>query len=177
MKNSIVVYFSNNGSNRFLAEKIASEINGHKEELKPRIRFHLLLMMGLGLGLKKLHSDLRKYDRVILVGPIWMGQFIYPLRTFVKKYKDQVNELIFVTCCGSSYDMKDDKFGHGLVFKQVEEIMKGKKVSCYAFPITLLLPEDKKEDGKLVMETRLKEETFKGEIAERFNGMIREISL
>ena len=82
-----MVYYSKNGSNRYLAGKIAD------------------------------------YDRVILCGPIWMGRLIPPLRTFLLKYKHIIRQLYFVTCCGSSDAKKDEKFGHALVFREVENIM------------------------------------------------------
>jgi hypothetical protein len=44
--------------------------------------------------------------------------------------------------------MKDEKFGHRVVFREVEQIMKGTPVSWRAFPIDLILPAEKKEDGQ-----------------------------
>lgn len=44
MKKTIVIYYSNNGSNRFLAHKIAERLQCDIEEIKPRINAHLLLV-------------------------------------------------------------------------------------------------------------------------------------
>ena len=173
---TIVVYYSKTGSNEFLAYKIKESLSAHIEELRPRINSQILLMLGLGLGLKKTNHKISDFDRVILCGPIWMGKFVYPLKTFVKKYQNEIIELVFVTCCGSSYEMKEKKFGHGLVFNEIESILKEKCILCQALPIALVLPEDKKEDPDATMKTRLTDENFKGEIQEQFDAFINKLS-
>jgi menaquinone-dependent protoporphyrinogen IX oxidase len=175
MKKTIVLYYSNNGSNRFLAGQIIQRLQCDSEEIKPVLNVHLLMLMGVGFGNQRLKHDLSAYNRVILVGPVWMGKFIYPLKHFVKDHKDKFRELVFVTCCGSPYEKKEEKFGHGLVFKQLKEMLPGKKVRCTAFPITLTLSKEETEDPKKVLETRLNENNFKGELLERFDGFMQSI--
>jgi flavodoxin len=175
MERTIVVYYSNNGSNRFLAHKIAEHLSCKVEELRPRVRSHLLLLFGPPLGNKPIKNDLTAFHRVVLVGPIWMGRFIPPLKDFVRKNKRMIKKLIFVTCCGSSFEVKDEKFGHDLVFQKVRELFGG-PLQCEAFPIPLVLPDDQKEDPQLIMNTRLSEDNFKGEIQRRFDEFIKKIS-
>ncbi|MCK5029766.1 MAG: hypothetical protein KAR57_09025 [Bacteroidales bacterium] len=177
MEKAIVIYYSNNGSNRYLAKKIAKNLNCEIEEIKPRLNVHFFLLFGLSIGNKKLKNNIADYDRIILCGPIWMGKFIAPLKSFVKKYKKSIKELIFTTCCGSSFEMKEKKFGHGLVFKEIKEILMDKCSHCEAFPITLVLPNDKKEVPDTVMKTRLIDDNFKGEILNRFNEFIVKLSV
>jgi len=176
MKKNIVLYYSGSGNNRFLANKIAERLSCEIEEIKPRIHSHPLLLLGTSLGIKKIKTDISEFDRVILVGPIMVGKFLAPLKSFVKNYSNKINNMIFVTCCGSSYEIRDQKFGHGLVFKQVKEIMGDKCIQCEAFPITLVIPEEKRKDPNLVMSTRLNDDNFKGEILDRFNVFIDKIS-
>lgn len=106
-----------------------------------------------------------------------MGKFIPPLRSFRIKYFQQINKLIFVTCCGSTYAKKDEKFGHGLVFNEVKQMLKDKCILCQAFPIELVLPDDKKGDSDAFMKTHLNDENFKGENQEQFNGLINKLNL
>ena len=176
MKKTIVIYYSNNGSNRFLAKKITRNLNCEIEEIKPRLNVHLFLLFGISLGNKKVKANLSEYDMIVLCGPIWMGKFIAPLKGFVKKYRKAINKLVFASCCGSSFEMKDKKFGHGLVFKEVKEMLNEKCIHCEAFPVTLVLPEDKREDPNTVMKTRLTDDNFKGEILDRFNAFIQFLS-
>ena len=87
IEKAIVIYYSNNGSNRYLAKNIAKNLNCEIEEIKPRLNVHFFLLFGLSIGNKKLKNNITDYDRIILCGPIWMGKFIAPLKSFVKKYK------------------------------------------------------------------------------------------
>ncbi len=176
MKKTIVIYYSNKGNNRFLAKRIAENLNCEIEEIRPRLNVLFLLLLGLSLGNQKIKINIAEYDRVILCGPIWMGKFIAPLKGFVKKYRKRINRLIFISCCGSSFEMKDKKFGHGLVFKEIKEILKDKCSHCEAFPVTLIIPDDKKEDPDTVMKTRITDDNFKGEILNRFNDFIKKLS-
>ena len=106
--------------------------------------------------------------------------------SFCPKYTDRrykiclsifhFHTLVFVTCCGSTYEKKDEKFGHGFVFKEVESILKDKCILCQAFPINLVLPDDKKEDTDAFMKTHLNDENFNGEIQERFEDFIKKIT-
>jgi len=176
MKKAIVVYYSNKGSNRYLAEKIAKCLSCDIEEIKPRLNVFLLFLMNIHLGIRQLKSNINEYELVILCGPIWMGKFIPPLRCFVNKYYSKINRLIFVTCCGSPDAKKNDKFGHGLVFKEVKNVLNEKCVFCQAFPIVLVLPDDKKEDTDAFMKTHLNDENFIGEIQERFENFIQKVS-
>lgn len=173
---TIVVYYSNKGSNRYLAEKIANSLSCDIVEIKPRINVFLLFLMNFNLGILPLKKDIKAYDNVILCGPIWMGKLIPPLRSFITKNSDSIHKLVFVTCCGSTYEKKDEKFGHGLVFKIVEDLLKEKCILCQAFPINLVLPDDKKEDAEAFMKIHLNDENFKGEIQERFNDFIKKVT-
>ena len=173
---TIVIYYSNKGSNKYLAEKISKSLSCEIEEIKPRLNIFLLFLMSIHFGNKSMKHNIKEYDKVILCGPIWMGKLIPPLRSFIKKYFYKINKLVFVTCCGSTYAKKDEKFGHGLVFKEVEYILKYKCVLYQAFPIGLVLPDNKKEDADTFMKTRLNDENFKGEIQDQFESFIKNVN-
>ncbi len=172
----LVIYYSNQGSNRFLAQKITKSLNCDMEEIVPRLNlFPLQLIFSAikrGLGIKRIQKDLASYQTIILCGPIWMGHLISPLRSFLKNHGKQIRQLYFVSCCGSSDEMKEKKFGYGLVFKQVKDLMGPAFVGSTAFPITMVLPEEKREDAELVMKTRLSESNFTGQIRDRYDQFI-----
>jgi len=172
MKN-IVVYYSNKGSNKFLAERIARRLNCDIEAIRPRINVFLLFLLKVNAGIRPLKHKMKDYDQVILCGPIWVGRFIPPLKSFVKKYKNDIKNLVFVSCCGSAFDKKDEKFGHNLVFKEVKEILPGKCSLCQAFPIGLVIPDSLKDNDDAFMKTRLNETNFNGEISEVFESFIK----
>ena len=176
MRNFIVIYYSRKGSNKYLAGRISKSLSCESEEIRPRMNIFLLFLMNIHLGIRPLKHRIDDYDSIILCGPIWMGKLIPPLRSFIKKYFNNINNLIFVTCCGSTDAKKDEKFGHGLVFKEVEKLLNDKCILCQAFPVGLVLPDDKKEDADAFMKTHLNEENFKGEILERFDTFIKRVN-
>lgn len=172
---TLVVYYSRKGSNKYLANKIASDLQCDIEEIRPRINIFLFFLMNIHLGIKSLHYDLKEYDRIILCGPIWVGRFIAPLKSFVKRYSKNINKLIFVTCCGSEFSKKDEQFGHGLVFIEVKKILKEKCIHCEAFPIALVIPKDKMDDDTITMKTHLNDSNFTGEILNLYRKFIERI--
>ena len=176
MENILVIYYSNKGSNKYLAGKISKSLSCEREEIKPWMNVFLLFLMNIHLGIKPLKHRIEDYDMVILCGPIWMGKLIPPLRSFINKYFNKINKLVFVTCCGSTDAKKDEKFGHGLVFKESESILSGKCLFCQAFPVSLVLPDDKKEDADAFMKTHFNDENFKGEILERFDNFMKKVN-
>ena len=172
---TIVYYYSRKGSNRFLATRIANDMNCEIEEIKTRLNAHLPMIMGLNLGNRKLKSKVENYDRVILCGPIYMGKLIVPLKNFINKYSGKIKKLVFVTCCGSSFKDKNNKFGHNLVFNQVKSILNDKCIHCEAFPIDVFAPAELKEDSAAFMKVHLNNETFRGEIVRIYDRFIKKI--
>jgi len=174
---TLVVYYSNSGSNKYLAGKIANSLKCDIESIKPRFNFFpALLLFSLvkaSPGIKSLGRKLNDYDRIILCGPIWMGRFVSPLRNFVNKYGSSIKQLYFVTCCASTDAAKDDKFGHGLVFRTLKGMVGDKCIGCIAFPIGLVLPQDKQKDNDAALKTRLSISNFTGQIEMRFDNFIK----
>lgn len=173
---TIVCYYSHKGSNRFLANRIAKDLNCEIEEIKPRLNAHLLMLMKVNFGNRKLKTKIEDYERVILCGPIWVGQLIVPLKNFVKKNISKINQIIFVTSCGSTFEGKNKKFGHNLVFNELKTITDDKCTHCEAFPISLILPDEQKDDSDAIMKTHLNEENFTGEIVTIYESFIQKIN-
>jgi hypothetical protein len=173
---TLVVYYSFTGSNKYLAEKIAHILKSDCEAIRPRLNvFPLLMLFSLvktGLGIMSIKHSVNEYDRVVVCGPIWMGRLISPLHDFITKYRKHIKSLYFVTCCGSSDAAKNDKFGYAGLFQQLKNMLGDTCIHCEAFPIGLVVPLDKKEDGSAVMKTHLSDENFTGEIQTRLDKFI-----
>jgi len=173
---TIVVYYSRKGSNKYLANRISKDLSCDIEEIRPRMNVFLLFLMNIHIGIRSIKHNLKDYERVILVGPIWVGRFIAPLKSFVIKYKNDISKFLFITCCGSTFDKKDEKFGHGLVFKEVNKIMGNKCKHCEAFPIELVVPDSQKDDDSAFMNTHLSDSNFKGVILERYIKLLTSLN-
>lgn len=134
------------------------------------------MLMGINFGNKKLKSNCEDYERVILCGPIWMGKLIVPLKNFIRNNILKINNLVFVSCCGSTFDKKDEKFGHNLVFNEVKKLSGEKCKHCEAFPIVLVLPTELRDDSSAFMKTHLNDQNFKGEMLDIYNEFIINLS-
>jgi flavodoxin len=178
--NYLVAYYSKSGSNRYLAKRFAQALNGDIEEIRPRLNafpsLALFSFLRMSLGIRRFQHPVNEYDRVVVVGPIWMGLLISPLRDFIRTYRHGIRELYFATCCGGGDEQKDTRFGYGGVFRQVKDVAGEKCIRCQAFPILMVIPEEKKKDDQAVMNTRLSDSNFSGEIKGRFDGFITDIT-
>lgn len=176
---SLVVYYSRKGSNKFLAQKIAADKGSDIVELKPlgNSLFSIIIssLFKTPVPLQKISADIASYDSVYVCGPIYMGQLISPLATFIKKNKKSIKSLHFVTCCGGGEAEKDGKFGYNSVFSKVKEIAGPACLSCEAFPIDLIIPDELRGNDEAVMNVRLSSETFSGAIVERYNQYIQKM--
>ncbi len=173
---SIVYYYSGKGNNAFLAHKIAERLLCPIEKIQPVINSFPLFMMGVNPGIKSLKHKIPEYDRIILCGPIWAGRLIPPLKAFLKSYRRHITSLVFVTCCGTSFEQKDEKFGHEHVFTKVKNILGDKCTACQALPISLVLSKGEHKDPQKVMDTRLTKDNFKGDIEELFDSFLKSLA-
>jgi len=177
--NTIVVYYSNTGNNRYLAKKIAEDIQCEILEISPRVKtlYGLIIssLLKVSFGIHTIKKNMQDYDIVILCGPIWMGQFISPLSDFLKKYGNDIKKLYFASCCGSGSTSSETKFGYSKVFQQVNNLMYGKLALAEAFSIELITPEDMKGKDEETMKLRLSDENFKGEILKKYSEFINKI--
>jgi menaquinone-dependent protoporphyrinogen IX oxidase len=165
---TIVIYYSHKGNNKYLANKIADRLQCDREELRPRLKGFLFIMLALHAGIKPVKAQLDNYERIILVGPIYVGRLIYPLQSFIKTHRQRNVQWYFATCCGSNFQQKEDKFGHARLFEKVRALLGHKCKDCQAFPIDLALPEDQQKESGTAVQTRLSEENFQGNMSQLF---------
>jgi multimeric flavodoxin WrbA len=177
--NALVLHYSKSGNNRYLARQCAEALSADSEEIKPRLDvFPFLALFSFvkkSAGIKRLSHTIADYDHVILVGPIWMGQFLSPLRDVVRRYRRDIRNLWFMTCCGGGEAEKDSRFGYESVFAQVRAEAGERCRECAAFPVSLALPEEKRGDSDAVMKARLSDETFTGELRQRLEAFVQKV--
>ena len=179
MKSTLVAYYSRTSSNEYLARRIAQSLDCDIEPIRPIPNFFPLLLICSWLRIPALprisKEKLDQYDRIIICGPIWMGTLISPLRGLLQRLRNGTQEICHVTCCGSTDETKDDTFGYATVFPKVRKIVGDRLILSEAFPIVLVIPEDKREDDDLIMNTRLSDENFYGEIKDRLDRLVRQL--
>ena len=107
--------------------------------------------------------------------PVWMGQLVWPVRVFIRKYIKDIKKICFALCCAGGDDQKDEKFGYEGVFRQVGKLAGNKLIYSEAFPITMVMPEGKRKDSTEIMKKRFSDKNFGGEIGERFKRFVSKI--
>lgn len=92
---TLVLFYSKTGSNRYLAERIAAELKADIEEIESKFNALLFVifssLLRFGLGIKKPHSSFNQYERIVVVGPIYMGTLKFPLRQVFGMIPTSVN--------------------------------------------------------------------------------------
>lgn len=179
MKDAIVYYFSRTKNNEYLAKRVADELKCDIERIKSRnpifVLEVLLSALKFGFGIRKVKNDPAEYKKVIVCAPLWVGSVAVSAMGFMKKYSKSVGCYHFITCCGSSDEKKNDKFGYEKIFAKLSRNVGPKLKSTTAFPIVLALPKKDRENDDLVMKTRLSDANFKDELKKRLDEFVKKI--
>ncbi|MEI7942615.1 MAG: flavodoxin [Candidatus Riflemargulisbacteria bacterium] len=106
MSKTIIVYYSFEGSTKFIADYLAEKLGAEILSLKPEkeISTHGFMkyffggrqaVMKIKPPLIKYVFDVNKYDTIILGCPIWAGPIAPPLRTFLSENKIEGKKVAF----------------------------------------------------------------------------------
>jgi flavodoxin len=90
---SLVVFYSRTGNSKFVAEKVASELNADTEEivdLKKRrgwlgfIRAEYDATRGKETNIEKKQKSPKDYDLIVVGTPVWNSRLTPAIRTYLK---------------------------------------------------------------------------------------------
>lgn len=104
-KDIIVVYFSRTGYTKKIAYEIADKLASDIIELKTSEKISGLLgflwcgrygMYKWKMKTENISVDLKNYDKVIIVSPIWVFNICSPIRDFCYKYSSDINKVEYV---------------------------------------------------------------------------------
>jgi len=173
---TLVAYYSHGGNNKYLATKIAQDCQGDLLEINPRLNgfFFILIssLLKISFGIRKSNIDIRMYDKVVLCGPVFMGQLVSPLLDFLNKNRNGIKKLYFITCCGGGESTKDTKFGYNSVLNKVKFLMADAYAFGAALSIDLLVSDDLKDNSEQIMKIKLNDSTFHGKIVDEYNLLL-----
>lgn len=178
-KKYLVLYYSKTGNSRFLARRIADSLKADLQALKPPVSGIFLLFLlsrlrvplGAGISVK----DLEKYDEVVLLGPVWGGLVMAPLRTAIRKCVKAGKPFHFAVSCDIGDEEKDTKYGYGPVLKEARELAGEYLVKEAAFPTTLLEVPEAPKNLKPSEKVKIEEANYKGAMEERVDTFVHQI--
>ena len=115
---ALVVYYSNSGTTRTVAKKIAETLGADVEEIVERKRRAPLLdeqgkpvggmgmakaampaVLGLGSSIEPGKADPSAYDTIIVGTPVWAGSLVPAVRSYLKRNRKHIKSVgLFCTC-------------------------------------------------------------------------------
>lgn len=114
----LVVFYSLSGNSKKVAEKVAEltgcDIVEIKEKVSRKGVFGFLksgyeAITKKSLPIEDIDINFKKYDKVIVVCPIWASNLPSPVRSFLKRYLDSIKDIGFIFTLASDEDVKVDK--------------------------------------------------------------------
>jgi len=102
-----VISYSLTGNNDALASSVAKELAAEHikiTELKPRTTGSIIIdiIFNRTPRVQPIPDRLEKYDPILFVGPVWMGQAASPFRTYFKYLKSHPHKYSFASISGGA---------------------------------------------------------------------------
>ena len=129
-RNILVVYYSRTGSTRKVAEYITKQLGADMEaiiDMKKRSGVGGFVLGGKDSLMRKeteiseIKKDPSKYELVIVGSPIWAGNMPPAIRTYLNKYKANINSVAFFATSGGSSQVK--------IFEEVKSLLDKELIS------------------------------------------------
>jgi flavodoxin len=179
MKNYLVLYYSKTGNSKFIAEKLSKELWCPSKKITPMIDnialLFLLSLLRINIPTNITDEDIQEYDEVILLGPIWGGLVVSPLRTIIKKCARASKNIHFAVTCETKDEDKDKKYGSSQVLKKASDLG-GKYVkNTAAFSTSLVYSDNPSWSPKLSEKIKLTEDNYKGVLMSRVQNYASKI--
>lgn len=113
MSRVLVVYYSRSGHTEFVARQIAARCHADIERIEDRssrqgvagyLRSSLEAILGLRAAIERGRRRPGEYDLVIVGTPVWFWGVASPVRTWVERHHNELdNVAVFCTCGGSGH--------------------------------------------------------------------------
>jgi len=171
----LVLYFSQTGNSRFLANRIGRALDAEIRELRPVVGstplLYMLTLMRFPVRTGLSDGDMSGFDEVVICGPIWGGLLIAPLRAAIRQAARLSRPIHFATCCGSGDHDRDGRWGYAKVLRAATAAGGPYAKTTEAFP-TGLGASTASHDG----ETRLSDDTFSDAHEARLQAFVQRIT-
>ena len=174
MKKHLILFYSKTGNSHFMAKKISSELNCDLERVYPWFNYtgllFLISLLKVSIPTNISNRLIKEYEEIIIIGPIWGGLLISPMRTLIKKCNRLSKPIHFAVTCETSEEDKDNEYGYNHVLKSAKE-MGGEFVkTTAAFSTSLIKGYDGKIETDITVKAKITAENFSDELRERLNS-------
>lgn len=173
MKKYIILCYSKTGNSRFMAEKLSRELSCDLEIVRPILNYtgllFLISLLKISIPTNISTKKINEYEEIIIIGPIWGGLLIAPLRTLLKKCFNLSKPIHFAVTCETSEEEKDNKYGYNQVLNSTMELGGQLVKTTAAFSTSLIKGYDGKIKKDITVKAKITEENFSVELKERLD--------
>jgi hypothetical protein len=180
MKNYLILYYSKSGNSKFMAEKLALRLNCPSKRIIPWLDY---LLFQIIISLFKLNiptnisiDDIKQYDGIVIIGPVWAGQLVSPLRTVLKLCVNASKTIFFAVTCETKDEERDAKYGYNQVLKKARDFSIVYVKDAKAFSTTLVKGGNKPPVLKLSDKIKITEENYSDALKERLEDFALQIA-
>ncbi|MBK6355191.1 MAG: flavodoxin family protein [Saprospiraceae bacterium] len=178
MKKYLILYYSKTNNSKFIAERLSKELNCEMEMIESMIHnlgllfFISLLNIPIPINVSK--EKIKQYEAIIIVGPIWGGLLIAPLKSVIKKCIGLNKPFHFALTCESKESDKDSKYGYNTVLVKAKALGGNLIKSTSAFSTSLISGYHEKEFN-IHVKAKFNEDNFSEELNNRVNIFVSKI--
>lgn len=145
---SLIIYYSQDGSNELIAQKIKDKFNSDVFRIKQKKehkghRYIKMFWQGREVVMKKtpeieaLNKNLDDYELIFIGSPVWVGTFTPAMRTFLKNNKIQDKRIVLFCSYGGSPSK---------IFTEIKNNLEGNEIIAQAsFKEPIKNPEEKEK--------------------------------
>lgn len=159
-----MVFYSKTGNSKFIADKLSHELVCDSKEITPMFNsvliLYLLSLLRINIPTNISNEDIRKYDEIIIIGPIWGGLLISPLRTVINKSIKASKCIHFSVTCETKEEDKNSKNGYSQVIKKASDLGGSFFKNAAAFSTSLVNFGNKSWTYKLSEKIKMTEENY-----------------
>lgn len=173
MKKYLILYYSKTGNSKFIAEKLSNELACNSKKIVPVIDslavLFLLSLMKIGIPTNISKKEIEGYGEIIIVGPVWGGLLISPLRNTLKKCFKASKNIHFSVTCETKDEEKDNKYGYAKVLSEAKGLGGKFLRTTEAFSTSMVNLDNKAWSPKLSEKIKITEENFNGVLKSRLS--------
>ncbi|HET7116936.1 MAG TPA: hypothetical protein VFI29_10625 [Hanamia sp.] len=179
MEKYLILYYSKTGNSKFIAEKLANELACNSKRIIPVVNslaiLFLLSLMKIGIPTNISKKEIEGYSKVIILGPVWGGLLISPLRNTIKKCIKASKPIYSAVTCETKDEEKENKYGYAQVLKEVEDLGGKLVLATEAFSTSLVNLDNKSWSPKLSEKIKITEDNFNEVLKKRLSNFALKI--
>lgn len=179
MKNYLVLCYSKTGNSQFIGEKLAYGLSCDLKKIIPGIDsvfiLYLLSLVGINIPTNISYNDIGDYDEVVIIGPVWGGQLISPLRTVLNICLAASKNIHFAVTCETKEEDRDSKYGYSKVLNKARDLGGVLVKSTEAFPTSLVNPDNKPWTAELSGKIKITPGNYDGPLKLRVENYVLKI--